>query len=352
MDQISPDLLSAYDYHLPTELIAQQPTEHREASRLLLYRRADNAVTHGHFPDVRSRLRKGDVLVLNDTKVFRNRLFGIRASTGGKVEVFLLEPPLSPQMTALTHSGGKLRVGEVIEFPPGPVRCTIVSLGDNGERTVRFNVEGDRLREFFDSRAQVPLPPYIHRSGTTTPMDEERYQTVYARNSGAVAAPTAGLHFTPELLDSIRADGITTVCCTLHVGRGTFEPVKVERLCEHKMHSEYFEISEETCARINEARAGGGRVIPVGTTSVRMLESSADERGIVHPFKGRTEIFIRPPYRWKACDALITNFHLPKSTLLMLVAAFVGLDEVHRIYGIAVEERYRFFSYGDAMFLE
>jgi S-adenosylmethionine:tRNA ribosyltransferase-isomerase len=348
MDNPLDHLLSSYDYHLPRELIAQRPLDRRDASRLLVYHRLQARIEHTTFANVGTFLRPGDVLVLNDTRVFRNRLLGTRAATGGKVEVFLLHPPHNCTARAITKAGGHLQLGDRIAFQGG-LTCTIAGFHDGGERTVRFNCSEERLAALLDEYAAVPLPPYISRQFDSE--DIGRYQTVYAAREGAVAAPTAGFHFTPELLAALEASGVLFERVTLHVGRGTFEPVKVNDVREHVMHSEWFEISPSAAARLNEIRARGGRMIPVGTTSVRVLESVSDADGVLHPGSGETRIFIYPPYRYKACDALITNFHLPKSTLLMLVSALAGKENVLKIYSEAVALRYRFFSYGDAMLI-
>ncbi len=342
--------ISSYDYHLPRELIAQRPAERRDASRLLAYDRASGRVEHTRFSEIGRFLREGDLLVLNDTRVFRNRLYGRRRKTGGRVEVFLLEPPEKPVLAAITRSGGKLADGETIDLGEG-VECRILSTRPDGERTVEFNVSPAELRALLERRAQVPLPPYIKRPQGSLPEDESRYQTVYARREGAVAAPTAGLHFTPELLDSLRASGVRTAFLTLHVGRGTFEPVRTADITRHKMHSERYTIPPETAEAVNETRDRGGRIVAVGTTCVRVLESVADDNGRLRPCEGSTDIFIRPPYRFRAVDVLITNFHLPRSTLLMLVSAFAGRERILALYEEAVKMRYRFFSYGDAMLI-
>ncbi|GAB4151959.1 MAG: tRNA preQ1(34) S-adenosylmethionine ribosyltransferase-isomerase QueA [Planctomycetota bacterium] len=341
--------ISSYDYHLPRELIAQRPLDRRDASRLLVLDRKSSQIEHSTFDRVGSFLRAGDILVLNDTRVFRNRLICERARTGGKVEVFLLEPPFDLSARAITRSGGKLRVGEKL-LCPGGVTCVIEEFREQGERIVRFDCDPKALAALLEAHAAVPLPPYISREPDAD--DFERYQTVYAARDGAVAAPTAGFHFTPQLISQLKESGIRFATVTLHVGRGTFEPVKVNDIREHKMHSEWYEINSENAEMINQAKADGGRIIPVGTTSVRVLESVADDSGLVREGTGETSIFIYPPYRFKACDALFTNFHLPKSTLLMLVSALAGKEAVFNAYAEAVALRYRFFSYGDAMFIK
>lgn len=343
--------ISSYDYHLPKELIAQQPIEKRDQSRLLVYNRSGKTITHKVFSHLPSLLKAGDVLVLNNTRVFRNRLFGTRAKTGGKIEVFLLEPPCTSVVRAITKSGGKLCDGEIISFADRHIECKILSSDELGERLLEFNISSTELSSFLRSSADVPLPPYISRPEGSTRLDESRYQTVYAERDGAVAAPTAGFHFTPQLLDQLAGMGVKKVFVTLHVGRGTFEPVRTNDISQHVMHSESYELTDESAKAINLARENGSRVIAVGTTSVRVLESAADSDGRLCTRSGSTDIFIYPPYKFKVCDALLTNFHLPKSTLLMLVSAFAGRDEILRAYSEAVKLRYRFFSYGDAMFL-
>ncbi|MDZ7815336.1 MAG: tRNA preQ1(34) S-adenosylmethionine ribosyltransferase-isomerase QueA [Planctomycetota bacterium] len=344
--------ISSYDYHLPRRLIAQKPATPRDSSRLLVFDRATGNIEHTIFHSFPDYLSPRDVLVINDTKVFNNRLYGHRKSSGGKVEVFLLEPPFTPELRAITRSGGKLKEGELIAFPDTDIECEILALGEHGERRVSFNCPAEELQQFCERFADVPLPPYIDRPQGATEEDVSRYQTVYAKRTGAVAAPTAGFHFTDRIFEQIKLREVQVENITLHVGRGTFEPVRTDDISQHVMHSEYYEISDGTALRINEARENGGRVIPVGTTCVRVLETVADGNGVLSAASGETDIFIRPPYEYRACDALLTNFHLPKSTLLMLVAAFAGRRNVLKIYEKAVALNYRFFSYGDAMFLQ
>lgn len=337
--------LSDFDYHLPEELIAQEPAPCRDESRLLALSGA--GTRHLRFRDILQLLAPGDLLVVNDTRVMAARLFGTLPG-GGKAEVLLVEELQPGQWTAMVRPGRKLRPGATITF--GAVSAEVTRVLPDGERVLTFSDDPVRIMEEI---GELPLPPYIHGR----PDDPERYQTVYATRPGAVAAPTAGLHFTPELFAAMRASGVETASVTLHVGPGTFRPVKVEDLDEHRMHAERFEIGPEAAAAIAAARSRGGRVVAVGTTAVRTLEAAADPRGRVLPRSGTTDLFIRPGYRFRAVDAMITNFHLPKSTLLMLVAAFAdhaglgGLERIRDAYAQAVAERYRFFSFGDAMIL-
>lgn len=343
--------ISAYTYFLPRDLIAQRPAERRDASRMLVYHRPDGPIEHRQFSHIAEYLRSGDLLVLNNTRVFRNRLHGVREGTGGKVEIFLLQPPLNGTARALTRSGGKLGVGDRILFPSHNAVAAISGLLEGGERLITFSITGEPLRAFLDSCGEVPLPPYIQREQGPQAFDHDRYQTVYAEREGAVAAPTAGFHFTQELMSQLQARGVRIAYVTLHVGRGTFEPVKVTDISQHQMHSEWFEMTPETAELVNQTRANGGRVIPVGTTSVRVLESSTGDDRVTRSGSGETAIYIRPPYEFRCCDALITNFHLPCSSLLMLVSALAGRLNILRIYEEAVSLRYRFFSYGDAMLI-
>ncbi len=338
---------SDFDYDLPPELIAQHPLAQRDASRLLVYDRAAGGVEHRHFSDVLEYLNAGDVLVLNDTRVIPARILGNKEDTGGKIEFLLLRREGDVWET-LAKPARRAQPGTWFTFGGGVLRAEVLSEGAEGMRRIRLHHEGT-LEEALDRVGIMPLPPYIHERLN----DPERYQTVYARERGSAAAPTAGLHFTPALLDAVRAKGVTIAPVLLHVGLGTFRPVAVEDVSEHKMHSEYYEVTAETAQTINRTRAAGGRVVAVGTTSARTLESAAAEDGTVHPGKGWTDIFITPGYRFRAVDALITNFHLPRSTLLMMISAFAGSrEEMLRVYRLAVEERYRFFSFGDAMLLK
>lgn len=343
------DLLkrSSYGYELPGELIAQTPSEKRDMSRLLVLRRSDGETGDFLFRDIEGFLEPGDCLVINDTKVIPARLYGRSEGRSGEVETVLLRRTGEPGEVweCLTRPGKKTRPGDTVDYGCG-VTGRVLGVGDGGVRRIAFDCEGS-FYDKLDKIGVMPLPPYI----TEKLEDKSRYQTVYAEYEGSAAAPTAGLHFTGELLDRIEKKGVTVARVTLHVGLGTFRPVKEDIITEHRMHSEYIRVTEETAALINGARVRGGRIIAVGTTSCRTLESVADEDGVVRPFSGETGIFIYPPYRFRATDALITNFHLPESTLLMLVSAFGGYENVMRAYAHAVRERYRFFSFGDAMFI-
>ena len=332
-------------YDLPEELIAQTPLERRDASRLMTLDRKTGAITHRHFYDLLELLQPGDCLVMNNSRVLPARLLGHRVPTGGAVEVLLLQDQGNGVWECLTKPGRKTHAGTELSFGDGELTATVVGERDDGNKLVQFHYEGIFL-EVLERLGKMPLPPYI----TERLNDKTRYQTVYAKENGSAAAPTAGLHFTDELLSRISEKGIDIVDVLLHVGLGTFRPVSVENVEEHHMHSEHYECTQDAADRINRARANGGRIIAVGTTSCRTLESITDENGIVHPGSGSTDIFITPGYRFKAVDALITNFHLPESTLLMLISAFSSREEVMRIYKHAVEERYRFFSFGDASF--
>ncbi len=326
---------SDFYYDLPKELIAQTPAPVRSQSRLLIYNRGDGSITDGVFTDVLQHLHPGDVLVRNNTRVIPARLIGHRPETGGTMEFLLLSRLEGDTWECLCKPAKRAKVGTVYEVTP---ELSVKVLGD-------APMDGGKV---LDRAGQMPLPPYI----TERLADKERYQTVYAVTRGSAAAPTAGLHFTPELLDEIAAKGVKIVDVLLHVGLGTFRPVSEENIEDHRMHQEFYRVTEEAAKAINDARAAGGRIVCVGTTSVRTLESVSTEDGIVHPGSGYTGIYITPGYRYKAVDALITNFHLPESTLLMLVSAFVGREEVLRVYAHAVEERYRFFSFGDACLFE
>jgi S-adenosylmethionine:tRNA ribosyltransferase-isomerase len=338
---------SDYDFALPPELIAQAPAERRDASRLLVVDRATGERSHRAFADLADLVAPGDALVLNETRVFPARLLG-RRSSGAEAEVFLLHPEGDPYTwRALVRPGAKLKPGRRVEVAP-ELSVEIVGSTPGGERIVRLHTELP-VEEALDRFGEVPLPPYVDRAATAE--DRERYQTVFARERGSVAAPTAGLHFTPELIAALEARGVRIVHLVLHVGVGTFRPVETDDPAEHPMHSEWYRVSPEAAEALNATRAAGGAVWAVGTTVTRTLESAADEDGTVRAGEGWTDIFIRPPYRFRAVDHLVTNFHLPRSTLLMLVAAFVGYDVAMATYRDAVERRYRFFSYGDAMLL-
>lgn len=332
-------------YDLPEELIAQTPLEKRDTSRLLVLDRQTGERTHKHFYDIIDYLRPGDCLVMNDSRVLPARLLGHRP-TGGAVEVLLLRDLGEKKWECLCKPGRKMQVGNEVIFGNGELTATVVEVREDGNRVVEFHYEGIFL-EVLERLGKMPLPPYIKAELA----DQERYQTVYSKEVGSAAAPTAGLHFTNELLEKIRAKGVTTAFVTLHVGLGTFRPVKADEITDHHMHAELCMISEETAAVLNRTKQAGGRIICVGTTSCRTLESLVNEDGSFEAKSKWTEIFIYPGYTFKAMDALITNFHLPESTLVMLVSAFAGRDNVLAAYEEAVRERYRFFSFGDAMFI-
>lgn len=336
-----------FDYDLPQELIAQDPLEQRDSSRLLILDKETGERTHKIFHDIIDYLHEGDCLVINNTKVIPARLIGEREGTGGKIEVLLLKRRSDNVWETLVKPGKKARPGMRLSFGDGLLHAEVQEVVDEGNRLIRFEYEGI-FEEILDQLGQMPLPPYI----THQLKDKNRYQTVYAKYEGSAAAPTAGLHFTEELLKQIRAKGVKIARVTLHVGLGTFRPVKVEDVTEHHMHTEFYHVSEEAADIINETKKQGGRVICVGTTSCRTIESAADDQGIVHATEGDTDIFIYPGYQFKVLDCLITNFHLPESTLLMLVSALAGKENIMAAYREAVEMRYRFFSFGDAMFIK
>lgn len=338
--------LHDFYYELPRELIAQDPLEDRSGSRLLVLNRSTGETEHHIFREIREYLRPGDCLVVNDTKVIPARLIGSREGTGAKIEVLLLKRRADDVWETLVKPGKKARSGVRLCFGDGLLRGEVLEVVEEGNRLIRFTYEGI-FEEILDRLGQMPLPPYI----THQLKDRNRYQTVYAKHDGSAAAPTAGLHFTPELLDEIRKKGVQIAHVTLHVGLGTFRPVKVEAIEDHHMHSEFYVVEEEQARIINETRAGGGRIIAVGTTSCRTLESAADEDGVLRAGSGWTDIFIYPGYEFRLTDCLITNFHLPESTLLMLVSALAGRERILKAYEEAVKERYRFFSFGDAMFI-
>ena len=336
--------LSDFMYDLPEERIAQTPVEPRDHSRLMVVHRDTGEIEHRHFYDVVDYLNPGDCLVINETKVIPARLYGERP-TGGACEILLLKQLGPKRWETLARPGKKLKPGAEVVFGDGRLKCRIESTTGAGGRVVAFECEGS-FEAALDALGEMPLPPYIHEKLE----DRDRYQTVYAKQDGSAAAPTAGLHFTPELMARIRAKGVDIVPVLLHVGLGTFRPVKTEDIEAHEMHSEYFEVTPDAADRINAARARGGRIVAVGTTSVRTLESAARDGALV-PAKGDTDIFIRPGYRFQLVDALITNFHLPGSTLIMLVSALWDRERVLEAYKTAVDEQYRFFSFGDAMMI-
>ncbi len=338
--------LHDFYYELPQELIAQDPLEDRSGSRLLCLDRASKTVSHHVFREIIDMLEPGDCLVLNDTKVIPARLMGSKVGTDAKIEVLLLKRLEDRVWETLVKPGKKAKPGTNISFGDGLLTGEVLEVVEDGNRLIRFDYEGI-FEEILDRLGQMPLPPYI----THQLKDKNRYQTVYAKHDGSAAAPTAGLHFTKELLEKIREKGVQIVRITLHVGLGTFRPVKVENITEHHMHSEYYVVEEDAARKINETKQKGGRVIPVGTTSCRTLESAAGEDGILQAGSGWTDIFIYPGYQFRVTDCLITNFHLPESTLLMLVSALAGREQIMAAYEEAVRERYRFFSFGDAMLI-
>lgn len=337
---------SDFYFDLPQELIAQDPLEDRSSSRLLVLDKNTGEISHHIFRDIIDYLHPGDCLVLNNTKVIPARLLGEREGTGGHVEVLLLKRKEADVWETLVKPGRKCKPGQRLTFGDGLLKAEVLETVEEGNRLIRFEYEGI-FEEVLDKLGEMPLPPYI----THKLKDKNRYQTVYAKYEGSAAAPTAGLHFTQELLHQIADKGIKIAYVTLHVGLGTFRPVKEENVLEHHMHSEYYQVTEEAANTINETKKNGGRVICVGTTSCRTVESAADEQGMVQPGCGNTEIFIYPGYRFKVLDALITNFHLPESTLVMLVSALAGREHILHAYEEAIREKYRFFSFGDAMFI-
>lgn len=338
--------LTDFDFDLPEELIAQRPVEPRDASRLLVVHRGGGALEHRHFRDLQEYLRPGDALVVNETRVLPARLLGQREGSGGAIEVLLLKRLDRDRWETLVKPGKKARPGQRIRFGDGLLTATVEETTEVGGRIISFTYQGV-FEEILDRLGQMPLPPYIHEQLA----DPERYQTVYARERGSAAAPTAGLHFTPELLARIQSMGVEVHKVLLHVGLGTFRPVQAENVLEHKMHSEFYQVTEETAAALNRIRAAGGRVVAVGTTSVRTLETVTASDGTVQSGQGWTDIFLYPGYRFRVVDAMVTNFHLPKSTLLMLVSAFCTRELMLEAYETAVRERYRFFSFGDAMLI-
>ncbi len=334
-------------YELPPELIAQQPLKDRASSRLLALNKNTGEIEHKTFKDILSYLKKGDCIVLNDTKVLPARLIGQRKQTGANVELLLLTRKDLDKWETLVKPGKKAKVGDRIVFGDGKLEAEILEIIEGGNRIVQFYYNGV-FEQILDELGQMPLPPYI----TQQLQDKNRYQTVYAKQQGSAAAPTAGLHFTPELLEQIKQKGVHIAFVTLHVGLGTFRPVKEQNILDHQMHSEYYVVEKQQADIINNAKKAGGRIIAVGTTSTRTLESIADENGFITHCSGWTNIFLYPPYRFKTIDCLITNFHLPESTLIMLVSALAGRENVLNAYAVAVAEKYRFFSFGDAMFIQ
>ncbi|QIB26545.1 tRNA preQ1(34) S-adenosylmethionine ribosyltransferase-isomerase QueA [Caloranaerobacter azorensis] len=334
-------------FDLPEELIAQYPIEKRDSSRLMVLDKETGAIEHKEFKDIIDYLNKGDCLVLNDTRVIPARLFGQKEDTGGKIEFLLLNRVEKDKWQVLVKPGKRARIGTTFVFGDGLLKADVLDIDEEGVRIVEFKYDGI-FEEVLDKLGEIPLPPYIKQKLE----DRERYQTVYSKKEGSAAAPTAGLHFTDELLEKIKEKGVEIVYITLHVGLGTFRPVKVDNLDEHKMHSEFFEVSDKAANTINEIKKKGGKIIAVGTTTTRTLESSSNSEGLVIPKRGWTDIFIYPGYKFKVIDKLITNFHLPESTLIMLVSALAGRENVLRAYNIAVKEKYRFFSFGDAMLIK
>ncbi|MDD2483416.1 MAG: tRNA preQ1(34) S-adenosylmethionine ribosyltransferase-isomerase QueA [Eubacteriales bacterium] len=347
--------INDFNYHLPEELIAQYPSDQRDHSRLLVVDRKTGKTEHRHFYDILEYLHEGDCLVMNNSKVLPARLFGVKAMTGAKIEFLLIKRKDGDIWESMVKPGKKLKPGDRVVFSETPpLSAEILDFGEEGTRMVRFDYDKSNASflELLDQLGTMPLPPYINRSSEEE--DKKRYQTVYndSAKEGSVAAPTAGLHFTEELLEQLVKKGVKLAQVTLHVGIGTFRPVKCEIVEEHVMHFEEFEIDEKNAAIINETKAAGGRVISVGTTSTRTVESAADENGRVCAGSGSTGIFIYPGYRFKVIDELITNFHLPKSTLLMLISALYDREKILAVYEQAVKEKYRFFSYGDAMYIK
>ena len=339
--------VSDFNYELPQELIAQVPIKDRSASRLMVLNRENKAIEDKIFKDIIDYLKPGDCLVRNNTKVIPARLYGIKEETGVHIEFLLLKRIEGDVWEVMVHPGRRLKIGTKVIFGNGLLKAEILEMMEGGNRKVKFEYEGI-FNEILDQIGLMPLPPYIKEKLD----DKSRYQTVYAKYEGSAAAPTAGLHFTEELLEKIKEKGIEIANVTLHVGIGTFRPVKVENIEEHDMHSEHYYIKAEDAEKINNTKKNGGRIIAVGTTSCRVLESVADENGLVKETEGDTSIFIYPGYKFKCIDCLITNFHLPESTLIMLVSALAGKDYIMKAYKHAVEEKYRFFSFGDAMFIE
>ena len=339
--------VSDFDFYLPEELIAQHPLEKRDTSRLMVLDKETGEIEHKIFKDIIGYLNKGDTLVLNNTRVMPARLIGEKENTGGKIEFLLLKRLEGDKWECLAKPGKTAKPGRRFTFGDGKLKCEVLEVLETGNRVIEFEYDGI-FEEVLDSLGEMPLPPYIHERLE----DSERYQTVYSKEKGSAAAPTAGLHFTEELLEQIKAKGVNIAYVTLHVGLGTFRPVKAETIDEHVMHSEFYQVSEETARIVNETKDRGGKIISVGTTSTRTLETIGDENGRIKECSGWTNIFIYPGYKFKVVDRLITNFHLPESTLIMLVSTLAGKDNVLNAYNEAVKERYRFFSFGDAMFIK
>lgn len=339
--------VSDFDFDLPEELIAQHPLEKRDSSRLMVLDKNTGEIEHKSFHDVVEYLNEGDTLVLNNTRVMPARLIGEKEGTGGKIELLLLKRIESDRWECLAKPGKRAKIGQKFTFGEGKLTCTVVDIVEEGNRIIEFSYEGI-FEQVLDELGEMPLPPYI----TEKLEDKERYQTVYSKEKGSAAAPTAGLHFTEELLKEIKAKGVNIAYLTLHVGLGTFRPVKVEDINEHIMHSEYYHLDKENADLINETKKRGNKVIAVGTTSTRTLETIGDDNGFVREQSGWTDIFIYPGYKYKVIDELITNFHLPESTLIMLVSALAGKEHVMNAYNEAVKEKYRFFSFGDSMLIK
>ena len=338
---------SDFNFDLPEELIAQHPLEKRDYSRLMVLDKESGKIEHKHFYDILEYLNEGDTLVLNNTRVMPARLFGQKEETGAKIEFLLLKRVEGDKWECLAKPGKKAKIGATFTFGEGKLKCTVVDIVEEGNRIIEFSYDGI-FEQVLDELGEMPLPPYI----TERLDDRERYQTVYSKEKGSAAAPTAGLHFTEDLLEKVRKKGVNIAYLTLHVGLGTFRPVKVDDVNEHVMHSEYYCLSQEDADIINNTKKSGGRVISVGTTSTRTLETIGDENGFVKAQSGWTNIFIYPGYEFKVVDKLITNFHLPESTLIMLVSALAGKEKVMNAYNEAVKERYRFFSFGDSMIIK
>ncbi|MGG7143371.1 tRNA preQ1(34) S-adenosylmethionine ribosyltransferase-isomerase QueA [Clostridium nigeriense] len=339
--------VSDFDFDLPEELIAQHPLEKRDTSRLMVLDKKTGSIEHRHFHDVMEYLNEGDTLVLNNTRVMPARLIGEKEGTGGKIEFLLLKRLEGDKWECLAKPGKRAKIGQSFIFGEGKLKCKVVDIIEEGNRIIEFSYDGI-FEQVLDELGEMPLPPYI----TEKLEDKERYQTVYSKEKGSAAAPTAGLHFTNDLLEEIKAKGVNIAYLTLHVGLGTFRPVKVEDINEHIMHSEYYHLDKENADLINETKKRGNKVIAVGTTSTRTLETIGDENGYVREQSGWTDIFIYPGYKYKVIDELITNFHLPESTLIMLVSALAGKENVMNAYDIAVKEKYRFFSFGDSMIIK